>query len=103
MAKLHELAKTIRSKNAGVNQVTFDVIFPDEASYRRVVAGGALSREAVARLYRIPPERISDHVEFDLARAIKFTITRARPSGGPGDWDILGCQFYGPLVDLEVP
>lgn len=102
MARLHELAKTIRSKNAGVNQVTFDVIFPDATSYRRVVEGGALSREAVARIFAIPPERISDHVTFDLANAIKFTIYRERPSGSPGDWDILGCQFYGPLVDLEV-
>lgn len=103
MPRLHELAKTIRSKNAGVNQVTFDVIFPDPATYRRVVEGGALSRAAVARIFAIPPGRISDHVTFDLANAIKFTIYRERPSGSPGDWDILGCQFYGPLVDLEVP
>ncbi len=103
MPKLHELAKTIRSKNAGVNQITFDVIFPDAAAYRRVLDGGTLSRAAVAALFRIPGDRISDYVQFDLANAIKFTIYRERPSGGPGDWDILGCQAYGPLVDLDVP
>ena len=32
--KLRDLASTIRSKNAGVNQTTFDIIFPDAASYR---------------------------------------------------------------------
>lgn len=103
MPKLHQLAKTIRSKNAGVNQVTFDVIFPDAASYRRVVASRAITRESMARLFRIPPSRISDFVEFDPANAIKFTIYRPRPSGSPGDWDILGCQYYGPLVDLDIP
>ncbi|MCC7346826.1 MAG: DUF4387 domain-containing protein [Variibacter sp.] len=103
MPKLHELAKTIRSKNAGVNQVTFDIIFPDAATYRRVVQAQVITRESVSALFRIAPSRISDFVEFDLANAIKFTIFRDRPSGGPGDWDILGCQFYGPLVDLEVP
>jgi hypothetical protein len=46
---------------------------------------------------------VTDHVSFDLANAIKFTILRAKPSGSPGDWDILGCQAYGPLVDLDVP
>ena len=51
MPKLHELAKTIRSKNAGVNQITFDVIFPDAASYARVRDGGALSSTAVAALF----------------------------------------------------
>lgn len=103
MARLDEIAKTIRSKNAGVNQITFDIIFPDAASYRRVVASGALTRETVARLYGIEPSRISDFVTFDPANAIKFTIYRLRPSGSPGDWDILGCQHYGPLMDLEVP
>mgnify|MGYP005847181351 CR=1 FL=1 len=103
MPKLHELAKTIRSKNAGVNQITFDVIFPDAEAYARVRDGGALSRGAVAALFRIAPERITDHVTFDLANAIKFTIQRAKPSGSPGDWNILGCQAYGPVVDLEVP
>jgi len=103
MPKLSEIAKTIRSKNAGVNQVTFDVIFPDRASYERVLASGALSRAAVARLFGIPDSRISDHVAFAVANAIKFTLYRTRPSGSPGDWDILGCQQYGPLVDLEVP
>jgi len=103
MPKLHELAKTIRSKNAGVNQVTFDVIFPTREAYQRVVEGRALTRETMAALYSIAPERISDFVEFELANAIKFTIFRERPSGSPGDWDTLGCQFYGPLVDLDVP
>ncbi len=103
MARLEEIAKTIRSKNAGVNQITFDIIFPDAASYRRVVSSGAITRESVARLYGIEPSRISDFVTFDPANAIKFTIYRARPSGSPGDWDILGCQHYGPLMDVEVP
>ena len=103
MARLSELASTIRSKNAGVNQITFDIIFPDSASYRRVLASGAISRDSVARLFRIPISRISDFVTFDAANAIKFTLYRLRPSGSPGDWDILGCQQYGPLLDIEIP
>lgn len=103
MPKLTEIAKTIRSKNAGVNQVTFDIIFPDRASYRRVVDGGAITRASMARLFGIEEARISDFVTFDVANAIKFTLYRTRPSGSPGDWDILGCQQYGPLVEFEVP
>jgi hypothetical protein len=101
--KLSELAKTIRSKNAGVDRYTFDVIFPDRASYDLVRESGALSREAVCRLFAIDPARITDHVAFDPALAIKFTIARPTPSGSPGDADIFGAQQYGPLLDLEVP
>ena len=62
-----------------------------------------ITRETMARLYAIPPERISDFVEFDPGNAIKFTIYRLRPSGSPGDPDIFGSQQYAPLLDLEVP
>jgi hypothetical protein len=101
--KLGELASTVRSKNAGVNQITFDIIFPDRKTYERVVRSGAITRESIAKLYNVPQSRISDFVTFELGNAIKFTIYRLRPSGSPGDWDVLGCQQYGPLLDLEVP
>ena len=103
MARLSDLASTIRSKNAGVNQITFDIIFPNPESYRRVLASGRITKESVADLFRIPQSRISDFVTFDLANAIKFTLYRLRPSGSPGDWDILGCQQYGPLLEVEIP
>ena len=49
------------------------------------------------------PTQITDHVEFEPAFAIKFTIYRGVPSGSPGDADIFGSQQYGPLLDVEVP
>lgn len=101
--KLHELAKTIRSKNAGVNKITFDIIFREPAQYARVKRARVITRESMAALYRIPAERISDFVEYDPALAIKFTIYRERPSGSAGDGDIFGAQQYAPLLDLDVP
>lgn len=101
--KLHELAKTIRSKNAGVNKITFDIIFREEAQYERVKRSGAISRNSIASLYRIEAERISDFVEYDPGYAIKFTIYRERPSGSAGDGDIFGAQQYAPLLDVEIP
>jgi hypothetical protein len=101
--KLSTLAKTIRSKNAGVNLITFDIVFAERSSYEHVKRSRVLTRETMSRLYRIPPERIADFVEFDPANAIKFTIYRSRPSGSPGDPDIFGAQQYAPLLDVEVP
>ena len=103
MTRLADLAKTIRSKNAGVDLITFDVIFADRASYERVKRARVLTRESVCALYRIPASRICDFVEFDPGNAIKFTIYRERPSGSPGDPDIFGAQQYAPLLDIEVP
>jgi len=101
--KLSELAKTIRSKNAGVDKITFDVIFSDRRNYDRVRRSGHLTRARVAALFGIEAGRISDFVEFDPAPAIKFTIYRESPSGSPGDPDIFGSQQYAPLLDIEIP
>lgn len=101
--KLEELAKTIRSKNAGTDKITFDIIFREKENYELVRNSRVLTRETVAKLYNISEERITDFVEFDPAYAIKFTISRSAPSGSPGEGDIFGCQQYPPLLDVIVP
>ena len=100
---LSEIAKTIRSKNAGVDKITFDVIFADRAGYDLVRRSGALSRAAICCIFGIAESRISDWVEFEPALAIKFTIFRTISSGSPGDADIFGSQLYGPLMNVAVP
>jgi Domain of unknown function (DUF4387) len=99
---LSELAKTIRSKNAGTDKITFDVIFRERGTYEMVKRSGALSRDVVARTLRIDPGRITDFVEYDPAYAIKFTILREQPSGSAGDGDIFGAQQYAPFLDIRV-
>lgn len=101
--RLADLAKTIRSKNAGVDKITFDIIFPDKDTYEHVKKSKVLTKEFIVQLYRISPERITDFVEFDPSNAIKFTILRTRPSGSPGDADIFGAQQYAPLLDVAIP
>ena len=77
----------IRSKNAGVNKITFDIIFRDRENYERVKRAKVLTRESMAALYRVEPERSSDFVEYDQGYGIKFTIYRLRPSGCAGAAD----------------
>ncbi len=101
--KLTDLAKTIRSKNAGTDKITFDIIFREKANYELVKNSGLLNKENIASLYGISEDRLSDFVEFDPAYAIKFTIYRKEPSGSPGDADIFGSQQYSPLLDIEIP
>src|SRR5690625_4019387 len=100
---LHELAKTIRSKNAGTDRITFDIIFEKKADYDLVVEKNVLTKESVAKLYDINENRITDFVLYDPAFAIKFTIERTNKSGSPGDSDIFGTQQYAPLLDIKVP
>lgn len=67
--KLVDLAKTIRSKNAGTDRITFDIIFRDPQNYELVKKSGVLNRAFVAELFGIPDSRIADFVEFEIGRA----------------------------------
>ena len=101
--RLADIAKTIRSKNAGVDKITFDIIFRTEEEYHLVCRSGVITRATISELYNLRQDRITDFEEFDPAFAIKFSILRERPSGSPGDPDIFGAQQYAPLMDIEVP
>ena len=103
MTRLVDLASTLRSKNAGVDHITFDILFPDRSTFERVRDSGALTRESVARLYRLQADDITDFVVFEPAEAIKFTIRRPVPHGSFRDADVFGAQQYPPLFDLEIP
>ena len=101
MTQLAELARLIRSKNAGPFELTFDIMFDDALTYERVKRSGALSQEIVAKIYALP---VNDVKFFfcDHARAIKATIPRPYFQGDPRDSDSHGGQQYAPLMDIEI-
>jgi hypothetical protein len=102
MAKLWQVSKLIRSKNAGPFELTFDVIFKDRESYQRVRDARIINAEWFARAYRLTPE-VVQIIHYEAASAIKVTIPRPVISGDIDDTDVFGGQQHGPLVDLEVP
>ena len=102
MAKLRDIARVVRGKNAGALYLTLDVMFEDEATYRRVRDCGVLSPRALAPLYGVTDNEVAI-IPFDVARAIKITVPRRVRSVSPGDTDVYGAQQHVPLMQLEVP
>ena len=102
MTRLADLARVLRSKNAGALYITLDVMFDDEATYRRVRDSGALDAFHVAPLYGVSHNEVSV-IPYDVAYAIKITLPRAFPSGDPLDNDVYGAQQHAPLLDIEIP
>lgn len=102
MDTLGGLAKLIRSKNAGPFTLTFDIMFVDEATYRRVIRSGVVNKQMFGRLYRVPEGKIL-LVHHDAALAIKISIPRPIFSCDLEDGDCYGGQQFGPLVNIEVP
>lgn len=99
---LSELAKIVRSKNSGPFEITLDVVFDDDATYRRVKASGALTPERIAGLYRLSLDQVLNCEFFDPARAFKATIARTVSSGSPAERDTYGGQQAAPLLSVLV-
>ena len=103
MTALRELAKVVRSKNAGPYEITFDVLFTDEATFARVRDSGVLTPERLAALYRTSVDQVRVCTFFAPALAFKLTLVRPGAQGGAGERDTFGAQQHAPLLDLEVP
>lgn len=101
MAELWELAKLIRSKNAGPFELTFDILFASRDSFERVRASGVLTPQRFAALYHVSEEEVR-FFTHEGALAFKISIPRPAFSGDPNDTDVFGGQFHSPLVRLEV-
>lgn len=102
MRKLGDMARLIRSKNAGPFMLTFDVMSDGEESYRKVIDARVLTKSSFAAIHGVPEEDVI-FFEHDAAKAIKISIPRPYVQCDPGDGDVYGGQQHGPLVDLDVP
>jgi len=101
MTKLGDIAKLIRSKNAGPFELTIDIMFESETDYNRVKRSNVLTSELISSLYKTKIDDIRTEY-FDPAWSIKISIPRPQTSGSLKDGDIFGGQQYGPLVDVEI-
>jgi hypothetical protein len=102
MPTLGEMARLIRSKNAGPFVITFDIMFPDTATFEKIRALGIINPKVMAQLYNLREDQVK-LIEYPPGFAFKISIPRPVPCGDPLDADIFGAQLHGPLVDMEVP
>jgi hypothetical protein len=98
--KLSSIAVVVRSKNAGPFKITLDIILPAESCLEDVYR--QLSKETVARLYKVDVNEVLSVVKYPPANAIKINLLRRVPAGSPGDTDVYGAQQHAPLLDLTV-
>ena len=98
--RLYDLARVVRSKNAGPFTLTVDLIFADREDFHRALDSPALTSEHIAELYGVDPARVRI-TPFERVLAIKVTMPRSG-SGAPGDRDVYGAQQHFPLADLSV-
>ena len=101
--QLIELAKVVRSKNAGPFELTFDIMFDDAAKYERVKKSGVINAHRIAQIYGVRMDDVLVCRPYDPAVAFKITIRRPTGSGDIEDRDVYGCQQHVPLTRIVIP
>ncbi|WP_243297792.1 DUF4387 domain-containing protein [Bacillus litorisediminis] len=102
MATLYELAKVLRSKNAGPFELTFDILFDQKEIYEKVKNSGKINIQTICKLFNISVDQVEHIVFFDQALGIKITIFRDISSGTVGDRDVYGAQQHAPLMNITI-
>ncbi len=100
---LREIAKVVRSKNAGPFEITLDVIFKNREDFEAVKKSGVITKELISELYNVPTQSIITFGFFDLVNAVKITLPRPRAQGGIGETDMHAAQQHAPLHEIRVP
>ena len=100
---LRDIAKVVRSKNAGPFEITLDIIFKSKEDFEVVKQSGVITKELISELYNVPTQAIITFGFFDLVNAVKITLPRARVQGGVGETDMHAAQQHVPLQEICVP
>lgn len=101
--RLDDLARVLRSKNAGPFYTTVDILFDDEPTYRKVLDSGQLTVPKVARAYNLREDEVYGVYHEDQALAIKVTIRKRITADAHNQTDVMGAHQHLPIANLEIP
>lgn len=100
--KLVDIARILRSKNAGPLFTTFDIIFDTREDLEKILSSDAVDAAAIASLYGLEAQDVSI-IPYEIVNALKITIPRIHTSGDIEDDDIYGCQQHLKLSNILIP
>jgi hypothetical protein len=101
MAKVRDVCRNVRSKNAGPFWVTIDFFFKNLESFERYHSSEALSSAVFAARFDTDPSLVKRFPVTDL-RVLKVSYVRSTPQGGVVERDMHCGQQYARLLDIEL-
>lgn len=101
--RLLDMAVVIRSKDAGINRLTFDIIFTSGENYEAALRSNVFDKESVAKLLHLPVGRVVGAFFVDTCNAIKISIDRPNISASMDERDVFGAQQQAAIEALTIP
>jgi Domain of unknown function (DUF4387) len=101
--RLLDMAVVTRSKDAGINRLTFDIIFTSSENYEAALRSNVFDKENVAKLLDLPAKRVVGTFFVDTCNAIKISIDRPNISASMDERDVFGAQQQAAIEGLTIP
>ncbi|RDJ27027.1 DUF4387 family protein [Bosea caraganae] len=101
--RLLDMAVVIRSKDAGINRLTFDIIFTSGENYEAALRSNVFRKESVAEILGLPAERVVGTFFVDSCNAIKISVDRPNISASVDERDVFGAQQQAAIEGLIIP
>ncbi|HTW69604.1 MAG TPA: DUF4387 family protein [Acetobacteraceae bacterium] len=101
--RLLDIAVVIRSKDAGINRLTFDIIFTSAGNYEAALRSNVFHKASMAKILGLPAERVVGTFFVDACNAIKVSIDRPNISASVDEHDVFGAQQQSTIERLSIP
>jgi Domain of unknown function (DUF4387)/Acyclic terpene utilisation family protein AtuA len=101
--RLLDMATVIRSKDAGINRLTFDIFFTSAENYEAALNSNLFTRENIAGVIKIPPANVIGTYFVDACNAIKISVDRLNISASVDERDVFGAQQQSALEEMIIP
>jgi hypothetical protein len=101
--RLLDMAVVIRSKDAGINRLTYDIIFTSGENYEAALQSNIFTRCNVAKIIGLAPERVVGTYFVDTCNAIKISIDRPNISASMDERDVFGAQQQAAIETMSIP
>jgi hypothetical protein len=100
---LRDLAVVIRTKDAGINRLTYDIVFNSPQEYALAIRSNAFTKAAMAAMLGLDEDRVVGTFRMDACNAIKVSIDRPIVSASATERDVFGAQQQAELILLHIP
>lgn len=101
--RLRDIAVVIRTKNAGINRLTYDIIFNTPQDYALALRSNAFTRDNLVKMLPVEAEHIIGPFHVDTCHAVKFTIDRTIVSASADERDVFGAQQQAEFILMSLP
>src|SRR5690625_2816008 len=99
MSGLSNLAKYIRSKNAGPFWTTIDIFCKNRDSYNKVKNSNNLNELVISKIYNVNESEVS-FFYMDNLNVVKISFPRRPPQGHKFEKDMHSGQQYNQILNI---